>query len=106
MHKWELKRESLHCTFPLDIDVQSLHDPQMMLNAYLAANNLTDADFANQIGRDRTTVSRWRRGTTQPDWDGLEAVSKATSGLVSPNDFLTHSTPAPDTNPHESEAAE
>jgi hypothetical protein len=68
----------------------------MKLNAYLRLNNITDGEFAVKVRRDRTTVSRWRRGTTRPEWEDVESIVKATDGAVRPNDFL----------PSEPEAAE
>src|SRR5205807_3050901 len=76
------------CTIPLRFKCNCCTLPGMTLNDYLTANGLTDADFADLIRRDRTTVLRWRRGTTQPDWSGLQAVLNATGGAVKPNDFL------------------
>ena len=60
----------------------------MTLNEYLKLHDRNDADFAERIRRDRTTVSRWRRGITRPEWEDVEAIVKATGGAVSPNDFI------------------
>jgi transcriptional regulator with XRE-family HTH domain len=61
----------------------------MTLNEYLRLEGLSDAQFAMQLGRDRTTVSRWRRGLTRPEWADMQAIAKSTNGFVNPNDFLT-----------------
>ena len=74
--------------FWLDKTVQSLHHQLMTLHDYLKLHDLTDSEFANLVNRDRTTVLRWRKGETRPDWMGLEAVSAATNGVVRPDDFL------------------
>ena len=50
---------------------------------------ISDALFAKELGRDRTTVSRWRRGMTRPEWGDMQAIAKATKGFVNPNDFLS-----------------
>lgn len=60
----------------------------MTLTDYLKLRRLKDGEFAALVKRDRTTVSRWRKGETRPDWENLEAIAEATGGLVSPNDFL------------------
>jgi transcriptional regulator with XRE-family HTH domain len=60
----------------------------MTLNEYLCARHLSDGQFAKRIGCARTTVSRWRRGVTRPEWGDLQAIAKATKGAVNPNDFL------------------
>jgi transcriptional regulator with XRE-family HTH domain len=60
----------------------------MTLDQYLLVNAVTNAEFAERIGCDRTTVSRLRRGITRPEWELVEAIVKATAGAVSPNDFL------------------
>lgn len=65
-----------------------MHDWGMKLSEYLESRGLTDAAFAALVGRDRTSVTRWRNGTTRPDLDALLAVYVATGGLVTPNDFL------------------
>jgi len=69
--------------------VQSLHIERMKLAEYLAAHGMNDDDFALRVGRDRTTVLRWRKGRTQPDWAGMQAIMAATSGEVMPNDFIS-----------------
>lgn len=60
----------------------------MTLSDYLKHRRLTDAAFAKLVKRDRTTVLRWRKGETRPDWENLETIVKVTKGQVSPNDFL------------------
>src|ERR1017187_6937829 len=63
--------------------------PCMKLDVYLKSHDLTDARFAALVGCDRTTVMRWRRGKSQPDWGALRAIIEATSGAVTPNDFIS-----------------
>ena len=60
----------------------------MKLSEYLHARGLTDGAFATRVGRDRTSVLRWRRGETIPDPDALRAIADATGNAVTPNDFL------------------
>lgn len=70
----------------------------MKLDTYLKEHGLSDGDFAAEVGRDRTTVLRWRRDDARPDWPALQKVLEATGGKVTPNDFLpsltTHATEA------------
>lgn len=58
------------------------------LESYLEANRLTDAEFAALIGKDRSSVSRLRAGETKPTWDTAQRIAAATSGAVTPNDFI------------------
>lgn len=64
----------------------------MTLHTYLASMGISDARFAELVGRHRVTVSRWRRGKVVPDWEALSAISKATGGQVTANDFLIERT--------------
>jgi transcriptional regulator with XRE-family HTH domain len=59
----------------------------MKLSDYLAANGIGDADFADRIGVNRSTVSRLRRTNQKPTGETLEAIFRATDGAVSANDF-------------------
>lgn len=60
----------------------------MTLDQYLEVNGMSDADFAAAIKADRTTVSRLRRGAVLPEWGTMRRIYRATSGLVTPTDFL------------------
>ena len=60
----------------------------MTLSEYLKLHDITDGDFADLVKRDRTTVLRWRKGETRPDWEGLEAILSVTNNVVRPDDFL------------------
>jgi|ERR1017187_1075436 hypothetical protein len=66
--------------------------PINSFDAYLILHKLTAGQFADLVKRDRTTVLRWRKGETRPDWEGLEAVYATTGGVVCPNDFLVAQT--------------
>jgi transcriptional regulator with XRE-family HTH domain len=52
------------------------------LAAYLKKAGIRDADFADQIGRDRTMVSKLRRGTVRPTLDLAAVIERETSGGV------------------------
>jgi DNA-binding XRE family transcriptional regulator len=60
----------------------------MKLEQYMKIRNLTDGAFAAQVGVTTTTVLRWRRGDTCPDWDIIPAIIAATDGVVTANDFV------------------
>jgi DNA-binding transcriptional regulator YdaS (Cro superfamily) len=60
----------------------------MHLDAYLSNREISNAAFAQLIGRDRTSVSRWRRGASIPDWTALKRITEATEGQVTANDFV------------------
>lgn len=64
----------------------------MKLSAYLAAEGLTDADFAERIGVNRSTVSRLRRTGQRPAFDTLNAIAAATGGKVTADDFWLDAT--------------
>jgi transcriptional regulator with XRE-family HTH domain len=60
----------------------------MKLAVYLTERGISDADFGAKIGRSRSSVSRLRRGETQPDWVTAAKIMSETNGAVTPNDFL------------------
>lgn len=60
----------------------------MQLSAYMERDCLSDADIAGLIDRDRSHVSRLRRGDAKPSWSTMYRLAKATRGAVMPNDFL------------------
>lgn len=68
--------------------VYPMHSRRMKLADWMRAKALTDAAFAEMVGRDRTTVSRWRTEKTRPDWPALAAIERATNGAVTARDFL------------------
>lgn len=68
----------------------------MKLSDYLEQNNLTDAEFGVMIGKDRSSVTRLRAGSTKPSWDTAQKIADATHGAVTPNDFL----PEQEAGPH------
>ena len=61
----------------------------MRLPDFLADRGLTRAGFAALVGVHPVTVSKWCTGTMRPDWQAMEAIKAATSGAVTPNDFLS-----------------
>jgi transcriptional regulator with XRE-family HTH domain len=59
----------------------------MTLAEFMELENLTDAGLAEKVGRDRSNVTRWRRGDTKPDFEALVAIEKITGGKVTALDF-------------------
>lgn len=59
----------------------------MNLDAYMTTAGLTDRRFAELIGVDRATVSRWRRGKIKPSWVQIARIGDVTKGKVTANDF-------------------
>jgi len=64
----------------------------MKLDDYLTKHKLTDAAFAERIGRSQPSVNRLRREETKPDWETVRRITEATKGRVTANDFTP---PAP-----------
>lgn len=59
----------------------------MTLAEFMETEKLTDASLAEKVGRDRSNVTRWRRGDTKPDFDALVAIEKISGGKVTALDF-------------------
>ncbi len=59
----------------------------MKLADYLTLKGLSDADFGELIGKDRSTVSRLRRTNQCPSRETMQAIADATKGAVTANDF-------------------
>ena len=60
----------------------------MKLSEYLASNAITASDFAREINRSVSTVTRIVNGESKPDWSTMARIDDATDGAVKPNDFL------------------
>lgn len=60
----------------------------MKLADYLSRTDTTDAAFAIAIGVDRSTVTKWKLGSTFPDFPNQMKIAKATKNKVTPNDFM------------------
>lgn len=61
----------------------------MTLAEYMQLTQTKDQQLAEMLGKDRSSVSRWRTGKTKPDFDALVAIEKLTKGLVTASDFAT-----------------
>lgn len=59
------------------------------LNRYLNDRGIKDAEFATLIERDRSMVSKLRRGLVRPTLDLAAAIERASDGEVSIRSWLT-----------------
>jgi transcriptional regulator with XRE-family HTH domain len=60
----------------------------MKLADFMKLEELTDADLAAKVNRDRSSVTRWRRGDNKPDFDALIAIHNISGGRVTAQDFV------------------
>ena len=59
----------------------------MKLQKYMELTDLTDAEMAGLIKRDRSVVTKLRAGTIKPSFDVMVALERITEGAVRPSDF-------------------
>ncbi len=57
------------------------------LAAYMKLAKLTDAALAERVGRDRSTITKIRRGQTRPSLDLAVKIAALSDGMVSPDGF-------------------
>jgi TorA maturation chaperone TorD len=60
----------------------------MRLQEYLDNKNITASQFANQIGRAVSTVTRIAKGQATPEPETMAKIVAATGGAVQPNDLF------------------
>ena len=60
----------------------------MKLSEYIASKAITASEFAREINRSVSTVTRIVNGESKPDWSTMARIEDATDGAVKPNDFL------------------
>lgn len=60
----------------------------MQLADYLKSNGISDDDFGQSIGVTRQAVHRYKTFDRFPEKPVLTRIIEATSGAVTPNDFL------------------
>jgi transcriptional regulator with XRE-family HTH domain len=60
----------------------------MKLKEYLSMKNMTDAQFSDALGKDRSVVTKYRLGTVTPPLEVIAEIERATNGEVSFRDFL------------------
>lgn len=59
----------------------------MDLATYLQNQDRTAAWFSRQIGATPGAVTRWLKGERYPNQQSIEAIYRATGGMVGPRDF-------------------
>ena len=64
------------------------------LQDYMDRQKISDADISAKIGRDRTIVSRIRRGKMLPSLEIAAAIERATKGKVPMKSWVSCQAPA------------
>ena len=73
--------------------VHLMHLRVMKLEEWMHENKVSDADLAGRVGRDRTIISKLRKGQIKPSLEVLVAVTRITEGQVTVNDFMPEQPP-------------
>lgn len=60
----------------------------MHLSDYMAQKGLKDEDVAAAIGKNRVSVSRYRRNLIRPSWRAIERIKEFTKNEVTAEDWL------------------
>lgn len=60
----------------------------MHLSEFMAERGLSDEAVADGVGRNRVSVSRWRRKLVRPDWGAIDAIKSFTGGAVTADDWI------------------
>jgi len=59
----------------------------MHLSDFMARRDLSDEEVAAAVGRNRVSVSRWRRRLVRPDWEAIDKIKAFTDGAVAADDW-------------------
>lgn len=59
----------------------------MHLSDFMAERKLSDEEVAAAVGRNRVSVSRWRRRLVRPDWEAIDKIKAFTNGEVAADDW-------------------
>ena len=65
----------------------------MDLATFLTANGTTEQQIAVAVGCSQSTINKIKHGKVNPSLSILRAISAATNGAVTPNDFLPATSP-------------
>lgn len=57
------------------------------LNAFMRAENLTDAELAKAVDRDRSTITKLRLGQARPSLDLALKIARISKHKVAPSDY-------------------
>lgn len=72
----------------LDTHMYAIHIGAMKLDAYIRVTGVTEQELSDETGYSQSAINRLRNGEMNPTMKFLAAISKATNGAVTPNDFL------------------
>lgn len=61
----------------------------MKLSKFMELAQLTDADLADLLDRDRSTVTRLRNGSAKPSFEVMLALERISEGAIRPSDFAS-----------------
>lgn len=64
-----------------------------VLDAFMKAEKITDAEFAKMVGRERSTITKLRLGQTKPSLELALRIANVSHGRVSPGDLMPAETP-------------
>jgi transcriptional regulator with XRE-family HTH domain len=67
----------------------------MKLIEYLREQNLTDEQFAEQVGKSKWAVRKWMYGQRVPRHNEMQSIALLTGGKVTANDFFGDPPPFP-----------
>lgn len=65
-----------------------MHIAAMKLQEYMNLKNISDEEMAEMIGKERTLVSKYRRGKVAPPLEVIAVIEAKTNRAVSFQDFL------------------
>lgn len=65
-----------------------MHIVRMKLDQWMTENGVSDLDLAARVGRDRTVISKLRKGQIGPSIEVLGAITRLSDGQVTVEDFL------------------
>ena len=72
----------------LDIHVEVIHIDRMTpLASFMGKANLTDAELARRVGRERSTITKLRRGQAKPSLDLAVKIAALSEGAVPPTAY-------------------
>lgn len=76
------------CDRGLTCTVHLIHIMSMKLSDYMKMKGMTDAEMGAKIGKERSLVSRYRRGEALPALETIAEIESVTDRAVSFRDFL------------------
>jgi hypothetical protein len=60
----------------------------MHLSDFMSQRGLSDEAVADAIGRNRVSVSRYRRRLVRPHWKAIDEIKAFTQGAVTADDWI------------------